>query len=117
MIAALLAHLRAGPGARRARLLALGRRLHARRAEATAFAHRDARFLLKHAVVVEPGAAAPGREWLARSWALAHPFGTGGVYPNFPDTDLDAWDPAYHGANRERLLAVKRRYDPDDVFS
>ena len=53
--------------------------------EATAFAHRDARFLLKHAIVVDPGAPAPGREWLARSWALAHPFGTGGVYPNFPE--------------------------------
>lgn len=85
--------------------------------EATAFAHRDARFLLKHAIVVEPGAAGPGRDWLTRSWALAHPFGTGGVYPNFPEEDVDAWDPAYHGANRERLLAVKRRYDPDDVFS
>ena len=58
-----------------------------------------------------------GREWLMRSWALAHPFGTGGVYPNFPEDDLDAWDAAHHGANRERLLAVKRRYDPDDVFS
>ena len=86
--------------------------------EATAFAHRDARFLLKHAIVVEPARRRPGaREWLTRSWALAHPFGTGGVYPNFPEQDLDPWDAAYHGANRERLLAVKRRYDPDGVFS
>ena len=60
---------------------------------------------------------AAGREWLARSWALAHPFGTGGVYPNFPDPDLDDWDAAYHGVNRERLRAVKRRYDPDGVFA
>ena len=88
---------------------------------ATAFPHRDARFLLKHAVVVDAGAPAAeraaARDWLARSWALTHPFGTGGVYPNFPDPDLDDWDEAYHGPNRERLLAVKRRYDPDDVFS
>jgi hypothetical protein len=88
--------------------------------EATAFAHRDARFLLKQAVVVDAdareGGRAAARDWLARSWQLAHPFGTGGVYPNFPDPDLDDWDAAYHGANRERLHAVKRRYDPDGVF-
>ena len=58
----------------------------------------------------------PARDWLARSWEIAHPAGTGGVYPNFPDSDLDDWDAAYHGANRERLLAVKRRYDPNGVF-
>ena len=47
------------------------------RADATAFAHRDERFLLKHAVVVDPNA--PTAEWkaawrwLARSWASVHP--------------------------------------------
>ena len=53
--------------------------------EATAFAHRDARFLLKHGDRGRAGRGRAGREWLARSWALAHPFGTGGVYPNFPE--------------------------------
>jgi hypothetical protein len=65
------------------------------RADATAFAHRGERFLLQH--LVEVGAdAAPAerdaaRDWLARSWALAHPWGSGGVYPNFPDPDLQDW--------------------------
>jgi FAD/FMN-containing dehydrogenase len=89
------------------------------RPDATAFAHRRERFLLKHQVVVAPdGAAATraAREWLGRSWAIAHRDGAGGAYPNFPDPDLDSWDPAYHGANRERLLGVKARYDPDDAF-
>ena len=116
-IDALLAHLRTAPAAAELDFSPWGGAYTRVAREATAFAHRDARFLLKHAVVVARGAAGPGRDWLARSWALAHPFGTGGVYPNFPDTDLDDWDVAYHGANRERLLAVKRRYDPDDVFS
>jgi FAD/FMN-containing dehydrogenase len=90
------------------------------RADATAFPHRTARFLLKHEVVIDAEGAqtatTEARDWLARSWALAHPSGTGGAYANFPDPDLDAWDPAYHGANLDRLLSVKGRYDPDDVF-
>ena len=89
------------------------------RSDATAFAHRSERFLLKHEVVIEPDeaqATPAAREWLARSWALAHPSGAGGAYPNFPDPDLDAWDRAYHGANLERLLGVKARYDPGDLF-
>jgi FAD/FMN-containing dehydrogenase len=115
-IDALLAHLRTAPAPAELDFSPWGGAYTRVARDATAFAHRDARFLLKHAIVVEPGAAAAGREWLARSWELAHPFGTGGVYPNFPDTDLDDWDVAYHGANRERLLAVKRRCDPDGVF-
>ena len=88
--------------------------------DATAFVHRDARFLLKHAVAVDidAGAAArdAGRAWLERSFAIVHPHGTGGVYPNFPEEDLEDWPRAYYGANLERLVAVKERYDPGDVF-
>jgi FAD/FMN-containing dehydrogenase len=90
-------------------------------ADATAFVHRDARVLLKHAVAldIDAGAAdvAAGREWLERSFAIVHPFGTGGVYPNFPETDLDDRARAYHGGNLERLVAIRGRYDPDDVFA
>jgi hypothetical protein len=88
--------------------------------EATAFAHRSERFLLKHAVVLDADAAAEerdaARDWLARSWSLVHPHGSGGVYPSFPDPDLTDWGRAYHDVNYERLTQVKRDYDPDDVF-
>jgi hypothetical protein len=86
-------------------------------AEATAFAHRDELSLLKHAVIVDPDASVTEREaargWLGRSWATVRPWGSGGVYPNFPDPDLADWARAYHGANLERLVRVKERYDPD----
>jgi FAD/FMN-containing dehydrogenase len=89
-------------------------------AYATAFAHRDGLFLLKHAVVVDAGAPAPQREaarrWLTRSWASVHRWGSGGVYPNFPDPDLTDWARAYHGKNYARLLRVKAQYDPDGFF-
>jgi berberine-like enzyme len=89
-------------------------------AEATAFAHRDGHFLLPHAAVVDPDALSAEREaarsWLGRSWATAHPWGSGGVYPNFPDPDLEGWPRAYHGENLERLVRVKGRYDPEGFF-
>ena len=86
-------------------------------ADATAFPHRDARFLLKQAAVVEPGGpVTEAREWLDRSWSVAHPHGTGGAYVNFPEDDLDPWAVEYLGANRERLLELKRRYDPEGVL-
>src|SRR5918995_932520 len=89
-------------------------------AGATAFAHREERFLLLHVAVVEPDAPAAerdaARDWLARSWASVHPWGTGRGYPNFPDPDLEDWARAYHGTNFERLARVKARYDPDGFF-
>ena len=56
------------------------------------------------------------RDWLARSWALVHPWGSGGVYPNFPDPDLRDWARAYHGTNDSRLRRVKAAYDPGGFF-
>lgn len=85
-------------------------------AAATAFAHRDARFLLKQAVTTPAPEHRAARRWLADSWSLAHPFGTGGVYPNFPDPELTGWAHAYHGANYPRLRQVKARYDPAGFF-
>jgi FAD/FMN-containing dehydrogenase len=87
---------------------------------ATAFAHRAERFLLKQEVVVDPDGSdaerQPARNWLSRSWALVHPWGSGGVYPNFPDPQLEGWARAYHGANLDRLMRVKASYDRGNVF-
>jgi len=90
------------------------------RADATAFVHRDELFLLKHAVVVNPDASTAEREaagrWLAWSWASVHPWGSGRVYQNFPDPDLEDWAHAYYGSNYDRLVRVKARYDPGGFF-
>lgn len=88
--------------------------------DATSFVHRGELFLLKQAVVVDTEASSAEREaarrWLARSWASTRPWGSGGVYQNFPDPDLEGWAHAYYGINYDRLLRVKQRYDPDDFF-
>ena len=57
-----------------------------------------------------------GATWLARSWALVHPWGSGGVYLNFPDPDLPDWALAYYGENYDRVLRVKALYDPENFF-
>jgi FAD/FMN-containing dehydrogenase len=122
-VAALVAHLTDGRVAGQSRELDFtpwGGAYNRIPAGATAFVHRDARFLLKHAAVVEPDASGPqrqaARDWLAASWAAVHPWGSGGAYQNFPDPDLDDWAHAYYGANLERLVRVKAAYDPDGAF-
>ena len=58
----------------------------------------------------------PARAWIDRAWEITRPHGTGGAYVNFPEDGLDPWAPEYLGGNRERLLELKRRYDPAGVF-
>jgi FAD/FMN-containing dehydrogenase len=89
-------------------------------ADASAFPHREELFLLEHSVVVPAGfdaaAAEAARAWLSDSWELVHPSGSGGVYANFPDTDLPDEQRAYWGDNLERVRRVKEKYDPEGVF-
>ncbi len=90
------------------------------RADATAFVHRDARYVLKHTAAIGVTASASertaARHWVTRSWESVRPWGNGHVFPNFPDPDLDDWGRAYYGSNYERLLDAKARYDPNNLF-
>jgi Berberine and berberine like len=87
---------------------------------ATAFVHRDALFQLKHAAVVDPQASRDAKRgahrWVTRSWALVHRWGSGRVFQNFADPDLEDWAGAYYGSNYDRLVRVKARYDPAGFF-
>jgi FAD/FMN-containing dehydrogenase len=122
-VVALVEHLTQGllPGqSREVDFLPWGGAYNRVRADATAFAHRGERFLVQHLVEVgadaTPAERDAARDWLARSWALVHPWGSGGVYPNFPDPDLQDWARAYHGTNYDRLRRVKAAYDPSGFF-
>jgi FAD/FMN-containing dehydrogenase len=90
------------------------------RPDATAFVHREERFQLKHQLVIEPEASTIEEEaahrQVNRSWASVHPWGSGRVFQNFADPDLEDWAVSYYGPNLERLLRVKARYDPADVL-
>jgi len=85
---------------------------------ATAFAHRDANFLV--AVLglwLDPADDPAGHEqWTMSTWdELKHL--RRGVYVNFVADEGEARiREAYPGATYDRLAEVKRRYDPDNVF-
>lgn len=89
-------------------------------AGATAFAHRDQALLIGHHGVVGHSAAdqerRATRDWVDRSWATVGSWGSGAVYPNYPDRRLAGWAHAYYGGNLDRLVRVKARYDPEGVF-
>ena len=89
-------------------------------ADATAFVHRDAAFLLKASAAVaagaDAGAKAAAQGWAGHALEIVAPHGTGGVYPNFPEPGRADWARAYHGANLDRLVAIRGCYDPEDVL-
>jgi hypothetical protein len=80
---------------------------------ATAFAHRSEAYLVN----ITLGTGGDARHRLDRSWAAIAPFGTGRVYPNFPDPDRTLPATAYHGDNHERLRRIRAATDPDAVLS
>jgi FAD/FMN-containing dehydrogenase len=88
--------------------------------DATAFVHRDQLFQLKHAVVLDPDAPpadqAAAHRAATRSWASVHRWGSGRVFQNFADPDLEDWAEASYGPNYPRLVRVKARYDPANLF-
>lgn len=84
-----------------------------------AVGNRDARFAI--GVKAMWDAASPDaetiRRWVRHGWERIRPFSTGRSYVNF-QTDDEGEDRirATYGANFDRLAAIKRRYDPDNLF-
>jgi FAD/FMN-containing dehydrogenase len=51
------------------------------------------------------------------AWARLRPFSTGATYVNFQTADEgDERVRASYGVNWDRLVEVKRRYDPGNLF-
>jgi len=84
--------------------------------DATAFQHRAARYnVMILGLSSEATDDLPNRAWVRRTWERMQPFATGGAYVNYLDSDEDA-SRAYTGATYERLVALKRQYDPGNLF-
>ena len=56
-------------------------------------------------------------DWSRRTSEAVRPFASGGVYVNYLDAEGgDRVRAAYGPAKYERLVAVKRKYDPTNLF-
>lgn len=100
-------------------LLHLGGALNERDADDGAVGNRDARFALGANAMWQRGE--PGADtfpqWIRDAWKRLRPFSTGGNYINFQTADEDETRVrATYGANFQRLVEVKKRYDPDNLF-
>jgi FAD/FMN-containing dehydrogenase len=86
-------------------------------AQATAFAHRDKEVLLVEPFFVPPDAAPDVIAKALQPWKQIEPF-LSGAYGNLSggnhDEDIST---IYPPATYERLAAIKRQYDPDNLFS
>jgi FAD/FMN-containing dehydrogenase len=57
------------------------------------------------------------RLWISDAWRRLRPFSTGGNYINFQTADEDEQRiRATYGANFDRLVEVKKAYDPENLF-
>jgi FAD/FMN-containing dehydrogenase len=98
-------------------VLSLGGAINDRPIDATAFAHRNARWLINvPAQWRDRGDTDTEVRWCRETFAALEPHLTGGAYSNFMEGDEhDAADTAY-GGMQERLGRLKRVYDPDNVL-
>lgn len=85
--------------------------------DATAFPHRNARYIV-HATktVLDETTRSSSQQALQAVMASLGSHATGGVYVNYPESDLENWQSAYWGENLPRLQAVKRQIDPTNLF-
>ncbi len=83
----------------------------------TAFAYRDAQWA-EVMVGVSPDAqdAAKVTTWTKSYWDALHPHSAGGAYVNMMMDEGEERIRASYRGNYARLAAIKRRYDPQNLF-
>jgi FAD/FMN-containing dehydrogenase len=88
-------------------------------AQATAFGRRDAPYLLSFDTTwTDPADTERCIGWTRAAWDDMRRFGPGGLYLNFAGFGEEKEDlvRAAYGANYDRLVELKTRYDPGNLF-
>jgi len=84
---------------------------------AMAYGHRDARFVLNvHGRWDEAADDEKGIGWAREFFKASAPYASAGAYVNFMTAEEGDRVAAAYGSNYERLVEIKRRYDPENVF-
>ncbi|MEV7568719.1 FAD-binding oxidoreductase [Streptomyces tanashiensis] len=98
-------------------LTALGGAVNRVSPQATAFIHRNSRFLAQYTASWPAGhTAGPATAWLDSTHTAMRRHASGAAYQNYTDAHLTNWRSAYYGSAAHRLAELKRRYDPDRMF-
>lgn len=95
----------------------LGGDISRRAKDATAYAQRDARFVLN--VHARWDAASDDQrciDWAREFFAASAPYATGGVYVNFMTAEESDRVAAAYGDGHQRLARLKGQYDPGNLF-
>ena len=86
-------------------------------ADAMAYGHRDAKFVLNvHGRWDEAKDDQKGIGWAREFFKASAPYASAGAYVNFMTEEEGDRVAAAYGSNYERLVEIKRRYDPENVF-
>jgi len=89
-------------------------------ADATAFHLRKSHFLMEIGAAWDRGThseATAHRKWMHHVSSLVAPFAMPGGYPNFLTQDDSKQVASAYGENAQRLRDLKRKFDPENVFS
>lgn len=100
-------------------ILHIGGALNERAEDDGAVGNRDARFAIGVKAMWDPGRADTGAvvRWVRDGWERVRPFSTGRSYVNFQTADEgEERVRATYGANLDRLIQVKARFDPGNLF-
>ncbi len=85
--------------------------------DATAYSHRDGQFVLNvHGRWEDPAKDAECIGWARDLFRASAPFATGAVYVNFLTQEEGDRIRAAYGRNYDRLVKIKNRYDPRNLF-
>jgi hypothetical protein len=83
----------------------------------TAWAYRNAGWAqVMVGVDPDPASAEALKSWTIDYWGALHPYSAGGAYVNFMMDEGQERVRATYRQNYDRLAAIKKTYDPDNVF-
>jgi len=85
--------------------------------QATAWNYRDSTYAMVIAGIdSDPGNKENIISWAKNYWNALHPFSEGGAYVNFMMDEGEDRIKATYGDNYNKLVAIKTKYDPNNLF-